>query len=161
MATHSSVTETWMQLTLSLFFPLFFLCDYSLPVGFPGGASGKESAHQSRRHKRTSGFDSWVRKIPWSRKWQPAQVFLRGKSSSLTGYSPWNHKEWDMTECACVCACTHAHTLFLQPTLCLAVCYRSIILSCNYWVVVCLLPQVLSSLRQELCLFICDLEDPA
>ena len=29
----------------------------------PGGASGKEHACQSRRHKR-HGFDPWVRKIP-------------------------------------------------------------------------------------------------
>ena len=34
--------------------------------GFPGGTSGKESACQCRRHKR-SGFDSWVWKIPWRR----------------------------------------------------------------------------------------------
>ena len=38
--------------------------------GFPDGTSGKESAWQCRRR----GFDSWVRKIPWSRKWQPALV---------------------------------------------------------------------------------------
>ena len=25
-------------------------------------------------------FDFWVRKIPWSRKWQPTPVFLSGKS---------------------------------------------------------------------------------
>ena len=31
--------------------------------------SGKESAWQCRRHKRCR-FDTWVRKIPWSRKWQ-------------------------------------------------------------------------------------------
>ena len=24
------------------------------------------------------GFDSWVRKIPWRRKWRPAPVFLQG-----------------------------------------------------------------------------------
>ena len=49
----------------------------SLP-GFPGGNSGKESAYQRRRHK-THSFDSWVRKIPWRRKWQPTPVFLAGK----------------------------------------------------------------------------------
>ena len=38
--------------------------------GFPGGANGKESSWQCRRCKRR-GFDLWVRKIPWSRKWQP------------------------------------------------------------------------------------------
>ena len=38
------------------------------------------------------GFDSWVRKIPQRRKWQPTPVFLRGKSygqRTLAGYSPW------------------------------------------------------------------------
>jgi len=36
-------------------------------------------------------FDPWVRKIPWSRKWQPTPVFLPGESHgqrSLEGYSP-------------------------------------------------------------------------
>ena len=47
------------------------------------------------------GFDPWVGKIPWRRKWQPTPVFLPGKSHgqrSLVGYSPWGHKESDMTE---------------------------------------------------------------
>ena len=37
------------------------------------------------------GFDPWVRKIPWSRKWQPTLVSLLGESHgqrSLVGYSP-------------------------------------------------------------------------
>ena len=37
------------------------------------------------------GFDPWVGKIPWRRKWQPTPVFLPGKSHgrrSLVGYSP-------------------------------------------------------------------------
>ena len=62
--------------------------------------SGKESACQSRRRKRPE-FDPWVKKIPWSRKWQPTPVLLRGKSHgqrSLVGYSPWGHKESDTTE---------------------------------------------------------------
>ena len=44
-----------------------------------------------RRH----GFDPWVGKIPWKKKWQPTGVFLPGKSCgqrSLMGYSPWGHK---------------------------------------------------------------------
>ena len=47
-----------------------------------------------------TGFDPWVRKIPWSRKWQPTPVFLLGEfhgQRSLAGYSPWGHKESDMT----------------------------------------------------------------
>ena len=48
-----------------------------------------------------SGFVSWVRKIPWRRKWQSSPVFLPGKSHgqrSLAGYSPWRLKESDTTE---------------------------------------------------------------
>ena len=42
-----------------------------------------------------------VRKIPWRRKWQPTPVFLPGESHgqrSQMGYSPWGHKELDVTE---------------------------------------------------------------
>ena len=35
--------------------------------------SGKESAYQCRRYKR-SGLNPWARKIPWRRKWQPIPV---------------------------------------------------------------------------------------
>jgi len=37
------------------------------------------------------GFDPWVRKIPWRRKWQPTPVFLLGECHgrrSLASYSP-------------------------------------------------------------------------
>ena len=57
----------------------------------PWGLSGKESACQRRRCR----FNPWVRKIPWSRKWQPTLGFLPGKSHgqrSLTGYNPWGCK---------------------------------------------------------------------
>ena len=46
-------------------------------------------------------FDPWVKKIPWRRAWQPTPVFLSGESHrqrSLAGYSPWGHKDWDMTK---------------------------------------------------------------
>ena len=59
--------------------------------------SGKETACQCRR----PGFCPWVGKIPWRREWRPTPVFLPGKSHgqrSLVGYSPWGHKESDMTE---------------------------------------------------------------
>ena len=47
------------------------------------------------------GFDSWVGKIPWRRKWQSTPALLAGKSHgqrSLIGYSPWGRKELDTTE---------------------------------------------------------------
>ena len=52
---------------------------------------GKESTCQCSRCKR-HGFDPWVGKIPWRRKWQPTPVFLPGNfhgQRSLGGYSPY------------------------------------------------------------------------
>ena len=63
-------------------------------------ASGKELTCQYKRLKR-HGFDPWVRKTPWRRKWQPTPVFLPGESHgqrSLESYSPWSCKEVDLTE---------------------------------------------------------------
>ena len=74
-----------------------FIQKYTLMQWFPRWHSSKESACQCRRHKRC-GFDPWVRKIPWRRKWQPTTVFLPGESygqRSLAGYSPGGHKESD------------------------------------------------------------------
>jgi len=68
-------------------------------MGFPGGSSGKELTCQCRRCKRHR-FSPWVRKIPWRRAQQPAPVFLPGEShgqGSLV-YSPWGHRELNMTE---------------------------------------------------------------
>ena len=65
-----------------------------------GGASGKESTCQCRRHKRRR-FDPWVGKISWSRNRRPTPVFLPEKfhgQRSLVGYSPWGCKESDTTE---------------------------------------------------------------
>ena len=45
---------------------------------------------ECRRHRRY-GFNSWVRKIPGRRAWQPTPVFLPGESHGrkrLVGYSP-------------------------------------------------------------------------
>ena len=77
-------------------------------MAFPGDASGKESPSQCRRCRRWR-FYPWVGKIPWRRKWQPTPVFLAGKSHgrrSLASYSPWGHKESDMTEWLSMQECT-------------------------------------------------------
>ena len=47
------------------------------------------------------GFEPWVGKIPWRRKWQSTPVLLPGKSHgqrSLVGYSLWGRKESDTSE---------------------------------------------------------------
>ena len=81
--------------------------------------SGTESTYQCRRCWRCE-FDPWIGKIPWRRKWQPTPVFFPGKSHgqrSLPGYSPWDHRESDMTEWLS----THARlrTTASVPCLCL------------------------------------------
>ena len=65
--------------------------------GFPGGSVVENPPTNAR----DAGFDPWVQKIPWRKKWQPTSVFLFGKSSrqkSLVDYSPWGRKDSDMTE---------------------------------------------------------------
>ena len=62
----------------------------------------------SKRHK----FDTWVRKIPWRRAWQPTPEFLPGESHGqrhLVGYSQWGRKglDMDMTEVTEHAACTY------------------------------------------------------
>ena len=63
----------------------------------PGGSEVKASACVSGR----PGFDPWVGKIPWRRKWQHTPVFLPGESHglrSLADCSSQGCKELDTTE---------------------------------------------------------------
>ena len=62
-----------------------------------GGSDSKESACNAG----DLGWDPWVGKILWRTAWQLTPVSLPGESHgrrSLTGYSPWDHKELDTTE---------------------------------------------------------------
>ena len=46
-------------------------------------------------------FDPWVGEDPLEKEILPTPVFLPGEfyeQRSLAGYSPWGHKELDMTE---------------------------------------------------------------
>ena len=63
------------------------LCNYPVFWGFPGGTVVKKVC-QCRRCKR-QGFDPWVSKIPWSKKWQPTSVLFPRKfhgQRSLAGH---------------------------------------------------------------------------
>ena len=65
----------------------------------PGGSDGEESTCNAGE---LTGFDPGVGKIPWRREWQATPVFLPEEfhgHRNLVGYSPWGHKELDMTEC--------------------------------------------------------------
>ena len=79
---------------------------------FPRWCSDKESTCQGRRHER-GGFDPWVGKIPWRRKWQPTPAFLPGAfhgQRSLEGYSPRGFKRVGQDQYVHVCARAHTHT---------------------------------------------------
>ena len=53
-----------------------FMYTYKI-MGFLGGTVVKNEPTNTGDAKRC-GFDPWIRKIPWSRKWQPAPVLLPG-----------------------------------------------------------------------------------
>ena len=73
------------------------LCEhYSVCVESHGGLLPWWLSEEPAWQFRECGFDPWVGKIPWRRKWQPTPVFLPGESHgqrSLAGYSPWDHKK--------------------------------------------------------------------
>ena len=80
----------WHDLRIYTGFSMWVLKapNYVLPSLFPGllwWLSGKESACQCRR----CGFDPWVGKIPWSRKWQSTQFSCLG--------NPMNRGAWQAT----------------------------------------------------------------
>ena len=100
---------------------------------FPRWLSGKESACQCRR----SRFDPLVGKTPCSRKWQPTPVFLPERCHgqwNLVGYSPWGHRESDMTGSHAPCfpnfhsflkTLPSANTLFLSSLKQLVIAFAS------------------------------------
>ena len=88
----------WIDLrtfTDRTFFDSWGFCSW----GFPSDSVVKNPP--SMQETQTSGFNPWVRKIPWRRAWKPAPVFLPGESQghrNLRGYSPQGCKESDTTE---------------------------------------------------------------
>ena len=84
---YSSLYLLALFLDVKLIPKFSLLQEYFCIWGFPGGSVSCQC--------RTCGFDPWVGKILWRRKWQPTLVFLPGKSHgqrNLVGYSPWGGK---------------------------------------------------------------------
>ena len=78
---------------------------------FPSSSAVK--IHLQCRICRRHGFDPWVGKIPWSKKWQPTSLFLPEKpreQRSLMGHRPQGRKESDMPQRAHTYIHTHTHT---------------------------------------------------
>ena len=62
----------------------------NIQQGFPGGSDARVHL-QCRR----PGFNPFIGKVSWRRKWQPTPVFLPGESHgqrSLVGYSAWGRR---------------------------------------------------------------------
>ena len=71
-----------------------FIWEVVSPMDFPGGSDSKRVCLQCQR----PGFNAWVGKIPWRRKWQPILVFLPGKSHGQrrpAGYGAWHPRVRD------------------------------------------------------------------
>ena len=80
-------------------------------MGLPWWLSWERIRLQCRR----SGFNPWVRRTPWRRKWLPTLVFLPEKSPgqrSLSGYSPWGCKQVTKPPPSNPVLTTSAKTLF-------------------------------------------------
>ena len=60
-------------------------------MGLPSWNNGKESACQCRRCRRC-GFNSWVEKITWRRKWQPTPVSCLGNQMEKGAWSVGSQK---------------------------------------------------------------------
>ena len=68
-----------------------------ISLGFPAGSDGKESACSVG----DPGSIPESGRSPGRREWLSTPIFLPAESHgqrSLVGYSPWGHKELDMTE---------------------------------------------------------------
>ena len=73
--------------------------DFKKYMSFPGGLVVKNPPASARDRRDTGSTPRSGRSL--EREWQPTPVFLPGESHgqrSLTGYSPWGHKESDTTE---------------------------------------------------------------
>ena len=73
----------------------------------PQRLSGKEITSNAEDTRDASW--SWVKNIPWSRKWQPSPILLPViiyEHRSMAGYSPWVAKSW-------IRACMHVHVPLL------------------------------------------------
>ena len=104
-ATVHGVIESWLRLTLSLFFSLF-LC-----VITPFLQASQAVLVVKNLPSNAGDTRELLGLIPGSGRFPGVGNGNQLKYSCPAGYSPWNHKEWDMTEYVFVCTRTHMHTL--------------------------------------------------
>ena len=81
--------------------------------GLPRWHSGKEAACQCRRCK-MRGFDPWVRKIPWNKKWHATPVFSLENSMERGAW--WATVHGVTKSQTLLSTHTHIHTRYLQQS---------------------------------------------
>ena len=102
-----SLNRVWLLLSMwHLRDPVSPLSPYRFPVNTPLSGlskwlSDKEFSCEPEDAGDAAGLIPGSGRSPEGRRWQPTPVSLPGESHeqrSLTGYSPWGHKESDTTE---------------------------------------------------------------
>ena len=103
---------------MQLYIYIFFFRSFSI-IGQVIQVYTHTHAHTHTHHTHTfpwwlrrctacsTGFNPWIRKMPWRMEWQPTPLFLPGEfhgQRSLVGYNPWGCKELDTIE-----QLTHSH----------------------------------------------------
>ena len=92
-ATAHRVAKRWIGLKqfsmqAQQLFTQFLHCTYnylhSVYIDFPGGSDGKVFIYNARR----PGFEPWVGKIPWRRKWQSTPVLRSDQIRSVAQSCP-------------------------------------------------------------------------
>ena len=123
--------------------------------GLPRWLSWQRTCQCSRPRRR--GFDAWIRKISWRRKWQPTLVFLPGKSHgqrSLAGCGPWFPKERAITESArCESDSSWTHFLHRHGIVYSAVCS---LVECSSIIIP---PQISTFSYKVYCFYSCEGEE--
>ena len=101
-SSHLTLTHSCMKLSLCDGAALKILCS-QINIMEPESGRASLAAQMVRicLQGRRPRFSPWVGKMPWRREWQPTPVSLPREFQGLRGlasYSPWGHKESDMTE---------------------------------------------------------------
>ena len=77
MCNLNNITENYIQ---SNIYYIYICQPHIRQLKYPGFTSGPAVSNllDIQETCRRCRFDPWIRKIPWSRKWQPTPVFLPG-----------------------------------------------------------------------------------
>ena len=128
------------------------LFSQTIPPGLPWWLSWRRIHVQCGK----PGFDPWVSKISCRREQLCTPVFWPGEFHRL--YSPWGHKELDMTECLSLSRFLPHNPKVCSLPLCLFCClaYRIIVSKFHIYAVIYCIGVSLSDLLHSVCCCCCE-----